>query len=43
MASLRAVDCRDFIKIVVDKATEMQVPISVALVNEAGHINRADG
>ena len=38
MASLRAVDCREFIKVVVDKAAEMQVPISVAVVNEAGHI-----
>ena len=38
MATLRAVECRDFIKVVVDKAYEMKVPISVAVVNEAGHI-----
>lgn len=38
MASLKAVECREFIKVVVDKAREMHVPISVAVVNGAGHI-----
>ena len=38
MPSLTAVECREFIKVVVEKAGEMQVPISVAVVNGAGHI-----
>jgi uncharacterized protein GlcG (DUF336 family) len=38
MAKLTAVECRDFIRVVVDKANEMRVPVSVAVVNEAGHI-----
>lgn len=38
MAKLRAVECREFIKVVVEKAEEMQVPVSIAVVNEAGHI-----
>jgi uncharacterized protein GlcG (DUF336 family) len=32
MARLRAVECREFIKAVVEKAEEMDVPISVAVV-----------
>lgn len=38
MAKLKAVECRDFIKAVVQKAQAMGVPISVAVVNEAGHL-----
>ena len=38
MAKLRAVDCREFIKAVVDKAEEMKVPISVAVVGPEGHL-----
>lgn len=38
MAKLTAVECREFIKAVVDKATEMQVPISVAVVGPEGHL-----
>lgn len=32
MAKLRAVECREFIKAVVEKAAEMGVPISVAAI-----------
>jgi len=38
MAKLRAVECREFIKVVVDKAQEMGVPISVAIVGPEGHL-----
>ena len=38
MARLTAVECREFIKVVVDKANEMHVPISVSVVNAEGHL-----
>ena len=38
MAKLRAAECREFINAVVDKAGEMGVPISVAVVGPEGHI-----
>src|SRR5262245_10709919 len=38
MAKLRAVECREFIKAVVDKADEMGVPLSVAIVGPEGHL-----
>ena len=38
MAKLRAVECRDFIKAVIEKAEAMRVPISIAVVGPEGHI-----
>ena len=38
MARLRAVECREFIKAVVEKAEEMHVPVSIAVVNGEGHL-----
>ncbi|MDB5841457.1 MAG: hypothetical protein JWQ23_3409 [Herminiimonas sp.] len=38
MAKLTAVECREFIKVVVEKAEEMDVPISVAVVGPEGHL-----
>ena len=38
MAKLRAVECREFIKAVVDKAEEIKIPIAVAVVNAEGHL-----
>lgn len=38
MAKLLAAECREFIKAVVEKAAEMGVPISVAVVGPEGHI-----
>jgi glc operon protein GlcG len=38
MAKLRAVECREFIKAVVEKAEQMGVPLSVAVVNAEGHL-----
>lgn len=38
MSKLRAVECREFIKAVVEKAEEMGVPISVAVVGPEGHL-----
>jgi uncharacterized protein GlcG (DUF336 family) len=38
MNKLRAVECREFIKVVVDKADEMGVPISVAVVGPEGNL-----
>jgi glc operon protein GlcG len=38
MAKLRAAECREFIKAVVEKAEEMDVPISVAVVGPEGHL-----
>jgi glc operon protein GlcG len=38
MAKLRAAECREFIKAVVEKAAEMGVPISVAVVGPEGHL-----
>jgi glc operon protein GlcG len=38
MAKLTAVECREFIKVVVEKAEEMRVPISVAIVGPEGHL-----
>ena len=38
MAKLRAVECREFIKAVIEKAEEMGVPVSVAVVGPEGHL-----
>jgi glc operon protein GlcG len=38
MTKLRAVECREFIKAVVDKAEQMGVPVSVAIVGPEGHL-----
>jgi glc operon protein GlcG len=38
MARLRAVECREFIKVVVEKAEQMGVPISVAVVGPEGNL-----
>jgi glc operon protein GlcG len=38
MARLRAVECRRFIKTVVEKATAMGVPVAIAVVNPEGHL-----
>ena len=38
MTKLRAVECREFIKAVIEKAEAMRVPISIAVVGAEGHI-----
>ena len=38
MAKLRAAECREFIKAVTEKAADMGVPISVAIVGPEGHL-----
>ena len=38
MAKLRAVECREFIRAVIEKADEMGVPVSVAVVGPEGHL-----
>jgi len=38
MTKLRAVECREFIKAVIEKADAMRVPISIAVVGPEGHI-----
>jgi len=38
MAKLRAVECREFIKAVIEKAEDMGVPVSVAVVGPEGHL-----
>ena len=38
MAKLRTAECREFIKAVVEKAEEIGVPISVAVVGPEGHL-----
>ena len=38
MPKLTAVESREFIKVAVEKAAEMGVPVSVATVNDAGHL-----
>ena len=38
MAKLRAAECREFIAAVVEKAAEMGVPVSVAVVGPEGHL-----
>jgi len=38
MAKLRAVECREFIQAVVEKAEEMRVPVAIAVVNAEGHL-----
>ena len=38
MAKLRAADCREFIKAVIEKADTMKVPVSVAVVGPEGHL-----
>ena len=42
MAKLRAAECREFIKAVVEKAADMGVPISVAVVGPEGHLIAAE-
>jgi glc operon protein GlcG len=38
MAKLRAVECREFIKAVVEKAEAMRVPVAIAVANAEGHL-----
>jgi uncharacterized protein GlcG (DUF336 family) len=38
MAKLRAVECREFIKAVIEKAEAMRVPVSIAVVGPEGHL-----
>src|SRR5437867_2924651 len=38
MAKLRAIECRQFIDAVAEKATEMGVPVCVAIVGPEGHL-----
>jgi len=38
MAKLRAIECREFIKAVVEKAEDMGVPVSIAVVGPEGHL-----
>lgn len=38
MTKLRAVECREFFDAVVEKATAMGVPVSIAVVGPEGHI-----
>jgi uncharacterized protein GlcG (DUF336 family) len=38
MGKLRAAECREFIAAVVEKATEMGVPVSIAVVGPEGHL-----
>ena len=38
MAKLRAAECREFIKAVVEKADAMGVPVSIAVVGAEGHL-----
>lgn len=38
MAKLRAVECREFIKAVIEKAEAMGVPVSIAVVGPEGHL-----
>jgi uncharacterized protein GlcG (DUF336 family) len=38
MAKLRAVECREFIKAVIEKAEGMGVPVSIAVVGPEGHL-----
>lgn len=38
MAKLRAVECREFIKAVIEKADAMRAPVSIAMVGPEGHL-----
>ena len=38
MAKLRAVECREFIKAAIEKADQMGVPVSIAIVGPEGHL-----
>jgi glc operon protein GlcG len=38
MAKLRAVECREFIKAAIEKADEMGVPVSIAVVGPEGNL-----
>jgi len=38
MTKLRAAECREFIKAVVEKAEAMRVPVSIAVVGAEGHL-----
>jgi glc operon protein GlcG len=42
MAKLRAAECREFIDAVVEKADEMGVPVSIAVVGPEGHLIAAE-
>ncbi|MGA7068657.1 MAG: heme-binding protein [Pseudolabrys sp.] len=42
MAKLRAAECREFIKAVVEKAEVMRVPVSIAVVGAEGHLIAAE-
>jgi glc operon protein GlcG len=38
MAKLRAVECREFIQAVIEKAGELHAPVAIAVVNAEGHL-----
>jgi glc operon protein GlcG len=38
MAKLRAVECREFIKAAIEKADQMGVPVSIAVVGPEGNL-----
>lgn len=38
MAKLRALECREFIKPVVEKAEDMHVPVAIAIVTAEGNL-----
>src|SRR5476649_906385 len=38
ITKLRAVECREFIKAAIEKAEEMGVPVSIAIVGPEGHL-----
>jgi glc operon protein GlcG len=38
MAKLRAVECREFFRAVVEKAEQMRIPVAMAVVNAEGHL-----
>jgi uncharacterized protein GlcG (DUF336 family) len=42
MTKLRAAECREFIKAVVEKADAMGVPVSIAVVGAEGHLIAAE-
>jgi len=42
MTKLRAVECREFIKAAIEKAEEMGVPVSIAVVGPEGHLSAVE-
>ena len=38
MAKLRVAECREFIKVVIEKAEEIGAPVAIAVVNAEGHL-----